>query len=215
MIGRQQKTKNDTPGALGLGGKSPLFRLSATMVELSLRSNPPDSNIHTPSLPMKTDWHSAEAKVQLTPSTRFDAKIIATSEERASEPAQLYQSDWVQAKQEFLRIFIPWIRDHCVKLCAWLRMRTGVIALGLLALTFVYAIRAHYSGSGKSQQQIPATLKQPPTPLVPVTSITSGETHNDAHPGTRAKVRSRRRQGDDYVAKDTYVYYGKEGKPSR
>ena len=57
----------------------------------------------------------------------------------------------------------------------------------------------HHPDSVKNPSQIPPAVGQ--------------RQHNDAHTAAASKSKSRRRQ-EDYVAKDTTVYYGKDGKPS-
>jgi len=49
---------------------------------------------------------------------------------------------------------------------------------------------------------------------LPAPGIASKNIPNHAQPVTRKKVKPRRHRSD-YIAKDTYIYYGKDGKPSK
>jgi hypothetical protein len=62
--------------------------------------------------------------------------------------------------------------------------------------------------SVKNRSQIPPAAEQRPKPAA---STSSENTHNDAH--TAAASKSKSRQREDYIAKDTFVQYGKDGKP--
>jgi hypothetical protein len=93
------------------------------------------------------------------------------------------------------------------------KLRIGIVALTLLAFGAVYGLHGHRPDSVKSRSQIPPAVQQRQKPLLPATSIASKNTHNDAHTVAASKSKSRRRQGD-YIAKDTFVQYGKDGKPS-
>jgi hypothetical protein len=66
--------------------------------------------------------------------------------------------------------------------------------------------------SVKNRPQIPPAVEQRQKPLAPAGSITSENTHNDAHIVAANKSRSRRPR-EDYIAKDTFVQYGRDGKP--
>ena len=70
----------------------------------------------------------------------------------------------------------------------------------------------HHPDSVKNRPQIPPAVEQRQKPLAPAASITSENTHNDAHIVAANKSKSRRRR-EDYIAKDTFVQYGKDGKP--
>jgi len=87
---------------------------------------------------------------------------------------------------------------------------SAAILLPLLAFSVVHAVRSHHPDSVKTQPQ--AAEQQHESTLV--SSSASEQTNDDAHTVAPNKAKSRRRQ-DDYVAKDTYVYYGKDGKPSQ
>ena len=66
----------------------------------------------------------------------------------------------------------------------------------------------HHPDSVKNRSQILPAVEQRQKPAA---SITSENTHNDAHTVAASKSKSRRRE--DYIAKDTFVQYGKDGKP--
>ena len=212
MITRhRQGIKNRGGNALGTS-ESHLFRLSATMVELSLGHNQLNSLPNIPaSVPIKPECNSAEAKVQFSPN------IAATIEQQENKAAQPHHSG-LEAGREFSRLRISRISDYGVKLYWSLKSRMRFLAAGsaailltLLAFSVVYAVRRHHQDAVKSQSQIPAAVQQRDS--APVSSSASEPTHDDAHSAPPTKAKSRRRQGD-YVAKDTYVYYGKDGKPS-
>jgi hypothetical protein len=156
-------------------------------------------------------WLERRTKVQ------FSASIAATAEQRENQAAQP-QHRGLQANREPLRICISRISDYGVEIYSSLKSRMRMLAAGsaailltLLAFSVVYAVRRHHRDSVKSQSQTPAAVQQ--HDLAPVSSSASEPTHDDAHTVTPNKAKSRRRQGD-YIAKDTYVYYGKDGKPS-
>jgi hypothetical protein len=66
----------------------------------------------------------------------------------------------------------------------------------------------HNPDSVKNRSQIPPAAEQRQKPAA---STSSENTHNDAH--TAAASKSKSRQREDYIAKDTFVQYGKDGKP--
>ena len=70
-------------------------------------------------------------------------------------------------------------------------------------------LRGHHPDSVKNRSQIPPAVEQRQKPAA---SITSENTHKDAHTVAASKSKSRR-QREDYIAKDTFVQYGKDGKP--
>jgi hypothetical protein len=186
-------------------GASPLFRLSATMVELSLRHKLSDVRTDVPAKPsIKLDCYSEEARGPL-----ISSDMAGTTKEERSKAAQLDHNESGRTRREILRTSISRICDQSVKTFAWLRTRTGIVALALVAFPIVYAFH-HQPDSVKSQSQIPPVVQQRERPLVP--SIASQDTHH-AQAVAPKKVKSRRHQSD-YIAKDTYIYYGKEGKPS-
>jgi hypothetical protein len=258
MITRnKQRIKNRPGNAFGTSG-SRLFRLSATMVELSLGHNQLDSPRNVPAtLPIKPEY-SAQAK------NEFSATIAAKTEQQENKAAQPRHSglqasrelfaicisrisadgakfySWLkriaantgrqeskaaqphhsglQASRELLRICISRIRADGVTFYSWLKSRmrlsaacSAAILLTLLAFGVVHAVRSHHADSVKSQSQPPAAVEQHVSTLA--SSSASEQTHDNAHTVAPDKVKSRRRQ-DDYIAKDTYVYYGKDGKPS-
>jgi len=254
----KQRIKNRHGHALGTSG-SHLFRLSATMVELSLGHNQLDSPPNVPAtLPIKPEY-SAEAKNEcaasiaanikpeekkvaqpyhsglqasrelfakcISPISAYGVKfysglksIAANTGPQKNKAAQPHHTG-LQASRELLQICISRISDYGVKFDSWLKSRmrffaacSATILLTLLAFSVVHAVRSHHPESVKSQSQPPATVQQHQSTLV--SSNASAQTHDDAHTAAPNKAKSRRRQGD-YVAKDTYVYYGKDGKPSR
>jgi len=73
-------------------------------------------------------------------------------------------------------------------------------------------VLGHHPDSVKNRSQITPAVEQRQKPLAPAASIPSENTHSDAHAVAASKSKSRRRQ-DDYIAKDTFVQYGKDGKP--
>ncbi len=203
--GARQRTKNSGTEAFATSGASPLFRLSATMVELSLRHKQPDSRTDIPAkFPISVESCSPEARGQLVRS------MAGTTEEEGSKAAQLPHSGLVQASRELLRTSISRISDQGIKIFAWRRTRTGIVTLALLAFPAVYAFR-YQSDSVKSQSQIPAIVQHPERPLVP--SIAPRNTHNHAQTVAPKKAKSRSHPSD-YIAKDTYIYYGKDDNPS-
>jgi len=206
MISRaRHRTKNGATEAFATSGASPLFRLSATMVELSLRHKQPDSRTDIPAkFPISVETCSPEARGQLVRS------MAGTAEEEGRKAAQRPHSGLVQASRERLRTSISRISDQGVKILAWMRTRTGIVTLALLAFPAVYAF-LHQSDSVKSQSQIPAIAQPPEKPLV--RSIAPRNTHSHAHALAPKKAKSRSHPSD-YIAKDTYIYYGKDGKPS-
>jgi hypothetical protein len=202
----RQRIGNGRSDAFGTSGASPLFRLSATMVELSLRHKLSDVRTDVPAKPsIKLDCYSAEARGPL-----ISSDMAGSREEGSSQAAQLDHNESGRTRREILRTSISRICDQSVKTFAWLRTRTGIVALALVAFPIVYAFH-HQPDSVKSQSQIPPVVQQRERPLV--SSIASQETHHHAQAVAPKKVKSRRHQSD-YIAKDTYIYYGKEGKPS-
>jgi len=187
MIGRHKQTiKNDSGGAFGTGRP---VRLSALMVDLSTRQDRGDPhNDILPRFPIITGCDSARANVQFTSST-----VLATHEEKGNKAAQ-----FVQLGRELSRRTISQI---------------SILALALLMFTFPFAVRGHRTDSVKRQSKIPATVQQWERPLAPVTTVASESTRKHNHKVLPDKGKSRHRR-DDYVAKDTYVYYGKDGKPN-
>jgi hypothetical protein len=204
MISRSaQRTTKDRPSdRLGTSGATSLFKLSATMVELSLRHKPPDLGTDVPAkAAIKLDCYSPEPTGQLISINR-----AGTAKEEGCKAAQLHYSEAVTSRRELLRTSISRISDQSVTTFAWLRTRTGFVALALLVLPLVYAVHHQV----KSQSQIPAMLQQRQGPLVPSTASQNIHNHAQALPPKKAKPR---RHQSDYIAKDTYIYYGKDGKP--
>lgn len=202
---RNKKHRSD-----GLKTIGPHFKLSAAMVELSLGHKQLDSLADIPKPPIKPESYSAEAKVQ------FSASIAATTNRPKGEAVQLHHSG-LKASRELISICLSRINQYGVKIYSWLKTRTSFVAacsaamlLILLAFSVVYTVRDHHRDSLKSLSPPPAAVQHDSTL---VSSSASEQTHSDAHTVAPNQAKSRRRQ-DDYVAKDTYVYYGKEGKPN-
>jgi hypothetical protein len=200
----------------GSGKTIPVFKLSAQMVDLSLQHDQRDSLLtDSPShFPKESQCYPLQTKVEL-----INASSASTTQEEAIKPAQLdfktaAQSGLERASRRILRMSISRIRDHGVRLHgSHLWTSIGIVALTLLAVAAVYGLRGHHPDSDKSSQ-ISRAVQQRQEPLAPATSIASEKANNDAHAVSARKSKSRRRR-DDYVAKDTYVHYGKDGKPSR
>lgn len=133
--------------------------------------------------------HSTKAKAP-------NSTVVATPEEKGHKAAQ-FDHGFMQASRELLRIFTSPV---------------SIPALAFLAFTMLFAVRGHRTESIKRQSKSPATVQQRERPLVPVATVASESTPNDAHTIRPNKQKSRRR--DDYIAKDTYVYYGKDGQPN-
>lgn len=192
MIGRdKQAVKNDPRNGLGMGRP---VRLSATMVDLSMRQDRAEPrNDIPPTFPITGERGPAKANVQFINST-----VAAIPEEKGNNAAQV-DPGFVEASRKISRISIP-------------RIVILVLVLSAFALVLL-AARAHRTGSVKPQSAIPATVEPREIHPVPVTTVASDSTHNHAHSVGAKKAKSRRRR-DDYVAKDTYVYYGKQGKPN-
>lgn len=186
MIGRDKQTINDSGGAFGT--KRPV-RLSALMVDLSTRHDrgAPHSDI-SPKFPISPGCYSAKANVQFTSST-----TPAIPKAKGNKAAQL-----VQIGRELSRRSIS---------------RISILALALLMFTFPFAVRGHRTDSVERQSKIQATVQRREKPIAPVTTVASEGTHKRDHKVGPNKAKSRRRR-DDYIAKDTYVYYGKDGKPN-
>ena len=187
MIGRDKQTiKNDSGGAFGT---SPPVRLSAMMVDLSTRRDRADPhNDISPRFPITTGCYSTNANVQFTSSI-----ALASPEEKGKKAAQ-----FVQVGRELSRRSI---------------FRVSIFVLAVLMFTFPFAVRGHRTDSVERQSKIPATAQQRERPLAPVTTVASESTHNHDHKVGPNKAKSRRRR-DEYIAKDTYIYYGRDGKPN-
>ena len=186
------------------------------MVDLSLQhdqrdSLPVDSPAH---FPIKSEGYPSELKVQL-----IGASSASTTQEEAKKPAQLdcnteAPGGLVRASREFLRMSISRLSDHRIRIRdSRLWTSIGIVVLTLLAFGAVYGLRGHHSDSVKDRSQIPPAVLQIQKPLVPATSIASENTHHKAHTVAASKSKSRRREGDS-IAKDTFVQYGKDGKPT-
>ena len=195
----------------GYGKTTPVFKLSAQMVDLSLQHDQRDSLLaQSPAhFPIKSEGYPSEPKVQL-----IGTSLASTTQGEAKKAAQLEckteaPSGLLRASREFLRISISRIRIHDSRL--WTSI--GIVALTLLAFGAVYRLRGHHPDSVKDRSQIPPAVLQRQKPLVSAASFASENAHNDANTLAASESKSRRRQGD-YVAKDTIVYYGKDGKPS-
>jgi hypothetical protein len=194
----------------GSGKTIPIFKLSAQMVDLSLQydqrdSLPPDSPAH---FPITSEGYPSEPKVQL-----IGASLASTTQEAAKKAVPLdcnteAPSGLVRARREFLRISISRISNHRVRIRdSRLWTSIGIVTLTLLAFGAVYGLRGNHTDSVKDRSQLPPAVLQRQKPLVSAASIASENPHKAA-----SKSKSRRREGD-YIAKDTFVQYGKDGKP--
>ena len=126
MIERDKQTiKNDPSDAFGPGTTIPLFKLSATMVELSLRGIQRKSlpDIST-SLPGKAECQSAEAKVEL-----ISTSIVGAAQSEKSKAAQFHRRQMFHASLQLLRISVSRMSDQCVRVYVWLRTRTRIPSL--------------------------------------------------------------------------------------
>ena len=185
MIGRNKQTiKNDCGGAFGT---NPPVRLSARMVDLSTRHDRTDPD-NSPRFAITSGSYSAKVNVPFTSSI-----ALATPEKKVNKAAQL-----VQVGRELSRRSIS---------------RISILALALLMFTFPFALRGHRTDSVNRQSKNPTTVQPPERRLAPVTTVAPESTRNYDHKVGPNKGKSRRRRGD-YIAKDTYVYYGKDGKPN-
>ena len=191
MTGRAKQTiKNGSRNGFGTGKP---VKLSTTMVDLSMRHDRDDSRNHIPPpIPITTEFSSPKANVQFINST------AAAIPEEKGETAAPVDHSFVEARRKISRISLS---------------RIIILVLALLIFAALLAARSHRTNSVKRQSTIPATVQQRAVPLVPVTTGASESTDNHAHTAGPKKAKSRGRR-DDYVAKDTYVYYGKEGKPN-
>jgi hypothetical protein len=216
MIGRdEQEIMNDrlTHG-LFHGQKKPktrgetttFLRLSAKMVDLSLHHTQQDSLlVDIPAhVPAKSECYPPEATVQLV-----QASLATIVQKEAKKPTQVEHSGFVQASLNLLR------SDYRVRIHAspkWFSS-LAILALTLIAFSAVYGLLRYHQDSLKNHSQIPTAIQQREKPVAPSTSLASDKTHNHGNTLARSKSKSRRRR-DDYIAKDTYVYYGKDGKAS-
>jgi hypothetical protein len=215
MIGRNEREIINDRLAYGLfhGPKKPktrgetttLLGLSAKMVDLSLHHMQQDSLLgDIPAhVPAKSECHPPEATVQLS-----QASLAIVVQKEAKKPAQVEHSSFVQASLNLLR------SDYRGRIHAspkWFSS-LAILALILIAFSAVYGLR-RYQDSLKKHSQIPTAVQQREKPVAPATSIASHNAHNHGNTVTRSKSKSRRR-GDDYIAKDTYVYYGRDDKAS-
>lgn len=191
MIGRaKQAVRNGSRNGYGTGRP---VKLSATMVDLSMQHDRADSlNLVPPAIPTTTEFSSPKANVQFINST-----AAAIPEEKVEKAAPV-DPGFVEASRKVSRISIP---------------RIIVLVLALLVFAVLLVARSHRTDSVRRQSTTPTTVQQRDSPLVPVRTGASKSTHNHAHAVGPKKANSRGRR-DDYVAKDTYVYYGKEGKPN-
>lgn len=192
----------------------PVFKLSAKMVDLSLQHNRrvsvlPDIPTH---LPAKSEVYRQEPKAQLI-SARIPNYAEVNKAAQPNRKTEVY-SALLRAGRELLRKSISRISDHRIRirpLPLW--TATGIVALALLVFGAVYGLRGYKHDSVKKQSQIAPAPQPREKVLLPATGIASANTHNDAHTVATSKSKPHRRQSD-YVAKNTYVYYGKGGKPS-
>jgi hypothetical protein len=200
----------------GSGKTIPILKLSAQMVDLSLQHDQRDSLLADSSahFPIKSECYPSEPKFQL-----IGTSLASTPQEEAKKAAQIdcsmeAPSGLVRASREFLRISISRISDHRIGIHdSRLWTSITIVALTLLAFGAVYGLRGHHPDSVKDRSQIPPAVLQRQKPLVSATSIASENSHNDAHTVAASKSKSRRRRQADYIAKDTFIQYGKDGKP--
>jgi len=163
------------------------------MVDLSMQHDRADSHNHIPpTFPITPERCSPNANVQFINST------AAAIPEEKEKKAAMVDHGFVEASRKVSRISVS---------------RIIILALVLLAFAVLLAARGHRTDSAKRQSTMPGTAQQRELPPVPATTVASESTHNDSHAVGSKKAKSRRRR-DDYVAKNTYVYYGKEGKPN-
>ena len=198
----------------GTGKTIHVFKLSTKMVDLSLQHNRSDSlSADIPThLPVKPECYPKEPKIQLISarSTTQEEGKKATQLDRRTEA----YGGLVRTSRGLLRRSISRISDHLVRIHdSPLWTSTGIVALALLIFGAVYGLRGNSPDSVKSHSQIAPASQPREKPLVPSTGIALGNNHNDSHTVVPSKSKSSRQQGD-YVAKDKYVYYGKDGKPS-
>lgn len=196
----EQRAKHLSNNSPGTNGAMPFYKLTATMVELSLRRRLPDLNIE---VSIKPDSHSPEVKSQVI---SINTSGATKQEGRKADLSR--ESMAVASKQELWRTYISRINDQSVKILLRLRTRSGFLAFALLALPSVYV----FLHKSESQPQKPAMVQQQLPPAVP--SIPPQNVDNHAREVITKKAKPRR-QRSDYVAKDTYVYYGTGGKPSK
>ena len=221
MISRdEQKITHDSVGhALRYEPRAPkarhgttlLLKLSAKMVDLSLQRKQQDSLLtDIPAhFAIKSEIYPPEPKIQLR-----IAKCANIAQEEAKMAAQIEHSGFVQASRELLRIWICQIKDHANRvhpLRLW-PSSLRILVLTLLAFGAVYGFRGHHRNSPKNDSQIPTTVQRSENPSAPPTSISAQNNHN--YPHTALSKSESRRRGGDYIAKDTYIYYGIDGKPS-
>ena len=204
-------------GYVSEGGRKtdPILKLSTMMVDLSIQHNRHDplfSDIPA-HLTANSECYPPEPKV---PAVSASLAIAAQEEStKAVQPVPNIDahSRFVQACRRLLRRFISEVGAHVRIPDSRVGTAVGIVALALLGFGTVHEWRAHHSNSVKPRAQIQPAVQPPDKPLVPATSTPSENTGNNAHSVAPSKSKPRSRQGD-YVAKDTYVYYGKDGKPS-
>ena len=190
----------------------PVLRLSAKMVELSLQHNQHTSPLadFPTRFPPKSEGYLKEPNIQ-------PVSVTSTTQEEANKATQVDRKTeayggLVRTSRELFRRSISRISGHLGRIHdSRLWTSTGIVALALLVFGAVYGLRGSSPDSLKSHSQIAPASHQ--KALVPSTGTAAANTHNDSQTLAPNKSKSRRRQGD-YVAKNTYVYYGKGGKPS-
>jgi hypothetical protein len=212
MIRREQQIVNNRP-AHGLfpgagkiktrGGTTPLLKLSAKMVDLSLHNNQQDSlSIHVPAhAPAKSECDSQEPNIQLPQPS------LATIIQKEAARSEIEHSGLVQAGLKLLPGNYR-IRIHVLP--KWLSSLV-ILALSLIAFSAAYRFLGYHQDSLNSHSQVPTAAEPREKPIAPTMSIASQKTQSPAHIPVRIKSKSRRRR-DDYIAKDTTVYYENDGK---
>jgi hypothetical protein len=192
-------------------GAAPLLKLSTTMVDLSLQRNQSDSVLN--GMPAQSPIDSGSvppvANLLLMP-----ASLAPTTQSKKVENRALIDTNTevssrsVRATRYLVGAWTSRAKDYYARIYGrHLWSSAGILALATLA--FVYGLRDHRSGPVKGSLQIPAVVEQTEKPLVPAGNVRAEKAHNDTH---SAPSKSKSRRQTDYVAKDTYVYYGKNKK---
>jgi hypothetical protein len=208
MIGRHEHEIINDQLAHGLfhGPKEPktrgettaFLRLSAKMVDLSLHHTRDSLVVDIPArVPSKSDCYPPEATVQLP-----QASVATIVQNEAKKPAQVEHSGFVEAS--------PNLRVRIHALPMWFSS-LAILVLTVLAFGVVYGFLGYHQDSFQGHSQITTAVQQRENPVPRATTIASENAHNHGNTPARSKPKSHRRR-DDYIAKDTYVYYGNDGK---
>jgi len=222
MIGRNEQEIINDRLAHGLfhGQKKPKTRgeattflgLSAKMVDLSLHHMQQDSLVaDIPAhVPAKSECYPPEATVDLPQAslaTVVHKKVVHKKE--VKKPTQVEHSGFGQAALNLLRA------NYRVRTHASLRSFSSVaiLALTVIAFSAVYGLLGYHQVFLRNHSQIPTPIQQREKPVAPAKTIASQNTHKLGSTLARSKSKSRRRR-NEYIAKDTYVYYGNDGQAS-